>query len=384
MRRQAAVVAAALGAALAATSLERARAETPAEAAAAPASGLKLIEQKIPGTEVSFKLVPIPGGTFKMGSPEKEKGRKDEEGPQIEVKVDPFYMAEHEVTWAEYGPFLENYQRLAALKPEQRPVIPADKKADAVTYPTPMYELEAGPVIDAMGRGGQYPAVIMSQYGAKQYTKWLSKKTGRFYRLPTEAEWEYACRAGTTTAYAFGDDPAQLEEYSWFFDNSPTKEAPDGSYHKVKEKKPNAWGLYDMHGNVAEWCLDQYSEEGYKKHAGKSLHAKDVVAWPTETYPRVIRGGGWESEADALRSAARFGSHKDLNKSDPQLPRSPHWLANGFWVGFRVVSPTTEPTEAEKLKYWEAEDETTIRTLERERELREVAGSGGTAGPTAK
>jgi formylglycine-generating enzyme required for sulfatase activity len=176
-------------------------------AADAPAGDAKPFTQTIPGSTITFDMVPIPAGKFLMGSPATEKGRKEDEGPQFQVQVDPFFMGKYTVTQTEYNYFLSNYQRLASAG---APTIPKDKLADAVTYPTPMYELEAGPVLDRMGRGANFPAVIMSQFAARQYTKWLSKKTGRFYRLPTEAEWEYACRAGTTTAYSFGDDPALL------------------------------------------------------------------------------------------------------------------------------------------------------------------------------
>ena len=150
-------------------------------------------------------MVPIPGGTFEMGSPESEKRSQGRRRAAARSKIDPFFMEEHTVTWGEYNLFLDNYNRLSNGK-TQPPPIPQDKLADAVTYPTPMYDVDAAPKLERMGgRGPKYPAVIISQFAARQYTKWLSKKTGRFYRLPSEAELEYAARAGTKTAYFFGD-----------------------------------------------------------------------------------------------------------------------------------------------------------------------------------
>jgi formylglycine-generating enzyme required for sulfatase activity len=342
-----------------------------APAAARQAGDMKPFTQSIPGTEASFDMVPIPGGSFRMGSPTTEAKRKDDEGPQHEVEVEPFYMGKYEVTWSEYEPFLQNYHRLAGLSADQRPKVPEDKMAQAVTYPTPMYELEAGPKLEKMGRGGKYPAVIMSQFAARQYCKWLSKRTGRFYRLPTEAEWEYAARAGTTTPYFFGDNPKKLEEFAWFFDNSENEQG-DAAYREVGQKKANPWGLYDIYGNVAEWCGDQYLADAYKPFEGKKVNWHDTIQWPSKQHPRSIRGGGYESEAEDCRSAARLGSDKKMNIKDPQLPQSPHWLTQGFWIGFRVVSPVKEPPEEEKLKYWNADDPTTKDILQREREVREI------------
>lgn len=323
---------------------------------------------RLPGTDVTFKMIPIPAGEFLMGSPETEKHRKADEGPQHKVQVDAFWMGECVVTQAEYMEFLENYHRLAD---NGAPHIPNDKMADAVTYPTPLYEMEAGPILDRMGRGGKYPAVIMSQLAARQYTKWLSKRTGRFYRLPTEAEWEYACRAGTTTAYYFGDDPKELGQYAFDMDNSNLSDGDPG-YHPVKQKKPNNWGLYDMHGDVAEWCIDAYSADWYKQFAGKTVNWKDAINWPHQQYPRVIRGGSWNQEAEECRSAARYASRAKLNIHDPQLPQSPHWLSDGFWVGFRIMSPVAVPSDAEKNRFWDVDDDYTRKVLQRDREIREV------------
>jgi formylglycine-generating enzyme required for sulfatase activity len=182
----------------------------------------------------------------------------------------------------------------------------------------------------------------MTQFDAKVYCKWLSAKTGRYYRLPTEAEWEYACRCGKPTAYSFGDDPARLGDYGWFEDNSEEK------YHQVGKKKPNEWGLYDMHGNVAEWCLDQYEADRYKQLGGKE---DNQVLPVTKAYPHVVRGGAWTDEAPLLRSAARRCSSADWKAQDPQIPQSIWYFTDANFVGFRVVRPLIPPTVEEAAKY---------------------------------
>ena len=308
-----------------------------AEAATPEAMGR--YTERITGLEVSFEMVPVPGGSFTMGSPEDEDDRGKDEGPQRQVRVSPFWIEAHEVTWDEYSVFMEHLD-LKLRKKGGVEAAPQDAWADAVSRPTPPYV----PMDFSMGVKG-YPAICMTQFAAKQYTKWLSMKTGRFYRLPTEAEWEYACRAGTTTAYSWGDDPDEAEEHAWFFDN-----AEDG-YAKVKLKQPNPWGLYDMHGNVAEWVLDGHG----KRYAELGEGDADPVVWPRRLYPRVVRGGSWDDDVEDLRSAGRRKSLKSWKVQDPQLPKSIWYHTDARFVGFRVVRPFTAPPPAERDKYWEAD-----------------------------
>lgn len=193
----------------------------------------------------------------------------------------------------------------------------------------------------------------MTQYSAKQYTKWLSILTDDFYRLPGEAEWEYACRAGTTTRYYFGDDADELEEHAWYDENS------DYERHDVGLKKPNPWGLYDMYGNVSEWVLDQYNEEGFVHlEAGRTYDAVDAINWPTEPDPYVVRGGSWELYSEDLRSSSRLASNNDDWKAeDPNIPKSPWWFTTepATGVGFRLMRPLDAPATREgREAYWSA------------------------------
>lgn len=329
--------------------------ETPNADATAEAE-MKPYTQQIIGTDVTFDMVPIPGGKFKMGSPEDEADRKDDEGPQFEAAIEPFWMGKCEVTWEEYelwGMGLDKqFRRVTGGQTTKW-----DELADAITVPTKPYaDMSFG-----MGKD-KTPAICMTQLAAKMYCKWLSAKTGYYYRLPTEAEWEYACRAGTTTAFSFGDDPDDLDDYGWHYGNS------DDKYQKVGQKKPNPWGLHDMHGNVAEWVLDQYTPDGYAQFAGKSL--KNPLILPTKIDPRVVRGGSWFDDADRARSAARAGSSAAWKAQDPQIPQSVWYLTDAEWVGFRVVRPLRKPTAAEAAKY-EIDEEQKTSMLE----YREMRGA---------
>jgi formylglycine-generating enzyme required for sulfatase activity len=293
------------------------------------------------GSDAKFDMVPIPGGKFMMGSPEGEEGRKDEEGPQHEVTIEPFWMGKHEVGWDAFEEYTMkmNAHRRKVLK---KPATANDKLADTMAHPTNPYT----DMSFDMGKDGK-PAIAMTHYAARMYCKWLSTKTGRYYRLPTEAEWEYACRAGTKTAYSFGDDPAKLGEHGWYFENA------DGKYQKLGQKKPNAWGLYDMHGNVCEWVLDQHVPDFYKQFAGKTT--ANPFAPTTKMYSHVARGGHWDDDDPAmLRSAARRSSDKEWKQQDPQSPQSVWYFTDAQWVGFRVVRPLREPTADEKAKIWDA------------------------------
>ena len=308
-----------------------ATAKTPAE--------MKPYKQRIPGTEVWIEMVPIRGGEFVMGSPKSEKGRKADEGPQRKIKIEPFWMGKYEVTWDQYDIWSFNLD-IQRRKIKNLKATKLDKIADGITRPTKPYT----DMTFDMGHDN-YPAICMTQLAAKMYCKWLSAKVGQMYRLPTEAEWEYACRAGTKTAYHFGDDPKKLGEYAWYTKNSNDK------YHVVGKKKPNPWGLYDMHGNVAEWCLDQYDPKFYATSAKMKFASFGPLNVPTKLYPRVVRGGSWDDEAVVLRSAARVGSSKDWKEQDPQLPQSIWYHTDALGVGFRLIRPFKAPSLKVQKKY---------------------------------
>lgn len=330
---------------------------------------------RIPGSDVEFEMIPVPGGRYQMGSPESDPEHRDEEGPQVEVQVAPFWMAKTEVTWAEYDQYMDLYYTFKEFEARGiRPVDP-DNRTDVITSPTELYMPDH---TYEYGKAPDKPAITMTQYAAKQYTKWLSAVTRDQYRLPTEAEWEYACRGGTKTPYSFGESADELDQYAWFFDNA--EEGPE----PVAGKKPNPFGLYDMHGNVAEWTVDAYTEAGYAALAKRQgLTGITAAQWPTDPYPCTVRGGSWEMDPPDLRSTSRLGSNDpEWKDEDPNYPKSPWWFTSdpARGIGFRIVR-SYKPLDGEMItKFWEAVTEEEKSDIE----SRLLEGRGGLGRVDAK
>ncbi len=272
------------------------------------AQDLKSYQQVIPQTRVSFDMVAIPSGSFVFGQTKK-------------AQVPAFWMGKTEVTYDEYQLFFEE-----SRDPEPRP---PKEGPDAVTRPSPPYiDFTLG-----MGKVGGFPANSMQQYGAIMYCKWLYKKTGFFYRLPTEIEWEYACKAGA-------EIPSKdLADYAWFQGNSNEK------YHQVGQKKPNAWGLHDMLGNVSEWVLDHFESDPTVR--------KDSPVFIDKYADAVVRGGNYQDPANLVRSTARMAADPKWNRRDPQVPKSIWWNADAPFVGFRIMRPAKQPSAAEINSFFE-------------------------------
>lgn len=274
----------------------------------------KSYDQKIPGSNLTFKMIAVPGGKFQIGS--KNVMADNDEAPQKEIELSPFWIEEHEVTFAEWDLYFKDNS------------LPQSKTIDGVTRATPQYiDLTWG-----MGRDASHPTNSMSQQAAMMYCKWLYSKTGFFYRLPTEAEWEYACKAGDTKA----PDLKTVLESGFAKDNS------SGKFQLVKLKKPNAWGIYDMLGNLSEWTIDQYDPAYYQKIA-----AKDPMTTAGARYPKTSRGGSYLDDASQLRCSNRIASDAKWNQRDPQIPKSRWWLTDGMFIGFRVVRPSKQPSKEE-------------------------------------
>jgi formylglycine-generating enzyme required for sulfatase activity len=306
---------------------------------ATPVTSFKTFTEKIPGTSVSFDMVAIPGGEFRMGSLKNEFARKPDEGPAHPVKLTRFFMARAEVSWDEYLEFFK------ATSSQGRKESEENENVDAISGPTPPW----GAPDQGWGKGTR-PAITMSWKAANTYCKWLSQMTGKKYRLPTEAEWEYAARGGTKTSYFFegdakkytsegffkkilGTDTATIQSYVAYKGNSPAQTLEPESV------KANPFGLKNMLGNVNEFCSDFYSPKAY---AGNRKVAVDPKG-PKRGQEHVIRGGSFKSDAKDVRCASRdFTKTKAWLVTDPQMPKSVWWYSDCVDIGFRVVCEVDE------------------------------------------
>ncbi len=301
--------------------------------------------ETVPGTTISFDMKAIPGGSFKMGSPETESLRDADEGPQKSVSLSPFFMAEVEVTWDEYLAFYTATAAEGRSTDTEGSRTNAD--VDAISGPTPPYGQP-----DQNWGLGQRPAITMSYHSAETYCQWLSQVTGKTYRLPTEAEWEYAARGGTESPYFFEGNPGDFKKKKFIgklFGKSSNLINQYVIYEKNSDLKTgtpdqvdaNPFGLKNMLGNAAEYCSDWYSEEAYKNLPEGAQDPKG----PVTGEERVIRGGSFKSDAGDVRSAARDHTQSVAwLKTDPQIPKSIWWLSDCNFISFRVVCEFDEKT----------------------------------------
>lgn len=276
----------------------------------------------IPGSAVSFDMVYMPGGAFQIGGQT--------------VQLTPFWIGAQEVPYDAFNLFYKKETDTNASLWKD-----GVYKADAVLRPTPQYlDYTFG-----MGTTGGVPSVSMTQQGALRFCYWLYMKTGEFYRLPTEAEWEYACRAGAPGDLPEGTTLEKMDEFAWTYENSFEK------YHPAGEKKPNPWGLYDMLGNVSEWTLDEYADDYYQK-----LGAMSADPWlkPSQRHSRTVKGGSFDTPAAECTCTARQKSEPRWQARDPQIPKSKWWNTDSSFLGFRLVKPVT-PMSREAIEAFFAE-----------------------------
>ena len=265
----------------------------------------------IPGTDVTIETVFLPGGTFDF-----ERGAVKESS-----KIDPFWIGAYEVTHAQFSLFQHREEDT-----DESAWKGGTYMADAVSRPTPPYI----DVTFGMGHEPEHPAVSMTQQAALLFCGWLYQKTGEFYRLPTEAEWAYACQLSAQKV-------EELDDHAWHYENS------DEVYHKVGEKSATELGIYDLLGNVGEWTLDAFSEP----EAAASETLENPWVQPERRYGRVVKGGSFDNDAEDCTCAYRQKSSIKWQQRDPQIPKSLWWNTDSPFVGFRLVKPAKQPSHEE-------------------------------------
>lgn len=319
-------------------------------AEATPVTEFANFVETIPGTSASISMIAIPGGSFSMGSPENEPFRGEDESPQRGVTVSPFFMGEMEVTWDQFWAFYGETMSEGRTPPEKVYANNSREDVDAVSGPTAPFGFP-----DQGWGMGTRPAITMTHYSAETFCQWLSLKTGKKYRLPTEAEWEYAARGGTSTPYffdgspkkytnegfwngLFGADTAVINSHVVYVNNSKNRT------QEPTKMKANAFGLKNMLGNVMEYCSDWYAEDAYSQLQDGAVDPKG----PESGTEHVVRGGFYGDDAAQLRSAARGHTEHDAwLKTDPQNPKSIWWYSDIKGIGFRVVCEVPEGVSAQ-------------------------------------
>lgn len=294
----------------------------------------------IPKSSVSFEMKAIPEGIFSFGSPDDEKLRNPDEGPQRRIKINKFFMGQVEVSWSEYMAF---FSQTGAEGKSETSTSGKNSDTDAITGATPPW----GAPDQGWGKGTR-PAITMTHHAATVYCQWLTQISGKKYRLPTEAEWEYAARAGSEGPYffegdakdytsdgffkkLFGTDTSVINSYVIYRENSPNKT------QEPLTLLPNAFGLINMLGNVSEFCSDWYSADVFNNYPTGNKVAVNPKG-PTTGEEHVIRGGAFLSDARDVRITSRdFTQHVNWVVTDPQIPKSIWWYSDSRHVGFRVV-----------------------------------------------
>lgn len=273
--------------------------------------------QTLPGSDIAIEMKLIP---------HEVKDQNGMAGDKASGGAD-YYISEYEVTWDLYSLYLDR------TIDEVENTNLADQvgiDVDGVTGATvPYVDMSMG-----MGTEAGMPVCNVTALSASRFCQWLSAKTGRFYRLPTEKEWEKAALAGAETRYFFGEDSSELDAYAWYSENS------DNKYHQVGTKKPNSYGLYDVYGNVAEWAITETKSN--PKESGDS-------------YTAVLKGGGYHMPKEDINTESRLQPSNKWKERDPQFPRSKWWYTDAGFVGFRIVSPVNTPPESKFYLYWNIE-----------------------------
>ena len=297
----------------------------------------------IPGTNVRFQMQPVPG----------QPAQRDDQGRIVKPALEPFWIAAHEVTWGEYVHYMALYQGIKeAQNAKFADLEPRLSDLDAVTAPTEIFEphcrFEFLP-------GPRTPATSMTQFAARQYTRWLSAVSKQVYFLPTQRQWRHACLAGADAKWSVGNDAERLKDIA-VYRASTEDESTSGGPSEVGTKKPNAWGLFDMHGNVAEWVIrdDALAARPPKLDVGPE-RGKDY-AW-------IACGGSWDHPAEQCQASSILKSDEAWWDEDANLPLSPWWLANHtriHQVGFRIISPLRKPSPKELRARWSVDTETLL------------------------